>query len=150
MATWSGPATMNPALYLALLIVTCGYAFARGRGDERTSGAVCIAASILTPILLSPLTARYTHIESGVLLIDGAVLAAFTLVALRSDRFWPLWLAGLQLTTTLAHLLKAIEFELVPYAYAAAGRFWGYPILLVLAVGTWRGHQRRMREQEAA
>ena len=70
------------------------------------------------------------------------VFAIFTLVALRSDRFWPLWISGLQLTATLGHALKAIEFDLVPIAYAVSLRFWSYPILIILAVGTWRSRQR--------
>ena len=118
-------------------------------GHERLTAAVCIAASILTPIVLSPIAERYARIESGELLIDCAVLAAFTLVALRSDRFWPLWLAGLQLTTSLAHFLKAVHLDMMPSAYAVAERFWSYPILIILAVGTWRGHRRRMREGES-
>jgi hypothetical protein len=141
---------MNPILYWSLLAITCGYALVRGQGDERIAASVCIAASFLTPIVLSPIAGRYTHIESGELLVDCAVLAAFTLVALRSDRFWPLWLAGLQLTTSLAHFLKAIHLDLMPQAYAAAERFWSYPILIILAVGTWRGHRRRMRERQTA
>jgi hypothetical protein len=140
---------MNPILYWSLLALTCGYALIRGRSDERLTAVVCIAASLLTPIVLSPIAERYTHIESGELLIDCAVLAAFTLVAVRSDRFWPLWLAGLQLTTSLAHFLKAVHLDLMPSAYAAAERFWSYPILIILAIGTWRGHRRRMREQKA-
>ena len=51
----------------------------------------------------------YAHVEGGALLVDLAVLAAFVAVALRSDRFWPLWVAGLQLTTSVAHFLKAID-----------------------------------------
>jgi len=80
------------------------------------------------------------------LAVDLLTLGAFTFVALRSDRFWPLWISGLQLTTSIAHVLKAIDPELVPIAYAAAGRFWSYPILLILAVGTWRT-SRRMQLQ---
>ena len=34
------------------------------------------------------------------MLVDLAVLAGFVTVALRSKRFWPLWVAGLQLTTS--------------------------------------------------
>ena len=71
-------------------------------------------------------------------------LAAFTYVALRSDRFWPLWISGLQLTTSVGHVLKAIDSHLVPFAYGAALRVWSYPILIILAVAVWRG-QRRMR-----
>jgi len=141
---------MNPYLYWSLLALTCGYALVRGKSEERLAATVCIVASILTPIVLSPIAERYTHIESGELLIDCAVLAAFTLVALRSDRFWPLWLAGLQLTTSLAHFLKAVHLDLMPQAYAAAEKFWSYPILIILAVGTWRGHRRRIRDQEPA
>ena len=49
---------------------------------------------------------------------------------------------GLQLTTTLGHGLKAIDLDLLPQAYAAAVHFWGYPIFLIIVVGTWRSHQR--------
>ena len=56
-----------------------------------------------------------------------------------------LWIAGLQLTTShVAHCMKAIQLDLMPQAYAAAARFWVYPILLILVIGTWRGHRRRV------
>jgi hypothetical protein len=43
-------------------------------------------------------------------------------------------------------VLKALDSQLVPLAYAAALRFWAYPILIILAIGTWRS-QRRARNQ---
>ena len=76
------------------------------------------------------------------MLVDLAVLTGFVVVALRSKRFWPLWVAGLQLTTSIGHLLKGVDQELLPRAYGAALQFWSYPILLILAVGTYRRHQR--------
>ena len=30
-------------------------------------------------------------------------------------------------------------------AYGAALQFWSYPILLILAIGTYRQHQRRLQ-----
>ena len=30
---------------------------------------------------------------------------------------------------------------------AAALRFWGYPILIILVVGTWRQHRRLLKEE---
>jgi hypothetical protein len=77
------------------------------------------------------------------------VLTAFVFIALNSDRFWPLWVAGLQLVTSFAHFLKALDPGLVPQAYGAAVRFWSYPILIILAVATWRGHRRRAVAAEA-
>jgi len=132
--------------FSALLLGACGYAFWRGRADERLTAAVCISASLASIALAGPASLRYSQIELGVLAVDLLTLGAFTFVALRSDRFWPLWISGLQLTTSIAHVLKAIDPELVPIAYAAAGRFWSYPILLILAVGTWRT-SRRMQLQ---
>ena len=40
----------------------------------------------------------YSGLETSDLIVDTFVLVSFVLIALRSDRFWPLWVAGLQLT----------------------------------------------------
>jgi hypothetical protein len=141
---------MSPHLYWTLLALTCGYAFIRGGRDERVVAIVCAVASILTAFVLSPWSQRYSQIESGELVVDLVVLAAFVAVALRSDRFWPLWVAGLQLTSSLAHLMKGINLELLPQAYAAATKFWSYPILFIILVGTWRSHQRDRNESRAS
>ena len=63
-------------------------------------------------------------------------------IALVSSRFWPLWAAGFQLTVSMSHLMKAVDLDLLPKAYAAAAVFWSYPILLVIVVGTWRTNRR--------
>ena len=86
----------------------------------------------------------YERVEIGVFIVDAATFAGFAFIALRSERFWPLWLSGLQLTTVFAHLMKAIQLDLMPQAYAAAARFWVYPIFLVIVIGTWRGYRRRV------
>ena len=134
-------------LYWAFLFLVCGYAFWRGRTDERMAATVALVATIATHFAISPLRDRYSVEETGVMLVDLATFAAFTFIALRSHRFWPLWIAGLQLTSTTAHLFKAIHFDLLPKAYAAALVFWSYPILIILAVGTWRSHQRRLEAE---
>jgi hypothetical protein len=128
-------------IYTILLLGVCGYAFWRGRKDERLAAAVCLIASVASLALLGPARLRYSGVELGVLAVDLFTLAAFTYVALRSDRFWPLWISGLQLTTSVGHVLKAIDSHLVPFAYAAALRVWSYPILIILAVAVWRGQR---------
>lgn len=135
---------MIPLLYWSILTLTCGYALLRGRVDERVAAGMCIGASIISVLVLSPMSVRYTSLEEGEMAVDLIVFAVFLMVALRSDRFWPLWITGLQLTTILAHLLKAIDFKLLPAAYGAAERFWSYPILIVIAVGAWRQHRRSL------
>ena len=140
---------MSPHLYWTLLALTCGYALIRGGRDERIVAIVCLVASVLTAFVLSPWGHRYSQIEAGEMLVDLTVLAVFVAVALRSDRFWPLWIAGLQLTSSLAHLLKGINIDLLPQAYEAATKFWSYPILLIIAAGTWRRQQRTRHEARA-
>jgi hypothetical protein len=81
------------------------------------------------------------------MIVDLATLSLFVAVALRSGRFWPLWVAGLQLTTSMGHLLKAMAPGLLPVAYGAALRVWSYPILIILALGTWRCQRRTRAER---
>lgn len=141
---------LSPSAYFIVLLLVSAYAFIRGRSDERIAASICILASVASVIAMSPLAGRYSQVEVGVLLVDVLTLVGFTYVALRSDRFWPLWIAGLQLTTLVAHVLKAIELDLVPHAYAAAARFWVYPIFLIIVVGTWRSHHRAREEARAS
>lgn len=133
---------MRMVFYWSLLALTCGYAIWRGRREERVAAVVCIVASLMMPFVLGPFAERYVGVEVGAVLVDLAVLAAFVTIALQSERFWPLWIAGLQLTTMLSHVLKTIHFELLPWAYGAAEHFWSYPILVIIAIGTWRAHRR--------
>ena len=132
----------GPFIFIPLLLAVCLYAIWRGGADERVVATTCLAGTAATLLAVSPLHQRYTGVEEGLMLVDLAVLAGFITVALRSKRFWPLWVAGLQLTTSLGHLLKGIDQELLPKAYGAALQFWSYPILIILAVGTYRRHRR--------
>ncbi len=141
---------MLPRYYFfwALLLLTFAYALWRGRGDEKIAAGVALLATVATQFVMLPPALRYSGLQTGLVAIVIAVLAAFVAIALRSKRFWPLWVAGLQLTNSMSHLMKGIETDLLPQAYAAAAVFWSYPILIILAVGTWRGHRRRMRDRE--
>jgi hypothetical protein len=135
----------GPFIFGPLLLAVCIYALWRGGADERVVALTCLAGTAATMLVISPLRQRYAGVEEGLLLVDMAVLAGFITVALRSKRFWPLWIAGLQLTTSIGHLLKGIDQDLLPRAYGAALQFWGYPIVIILAVGTYRRHRRQQR-----
>lgn len=147
---WSGRHVMSAQhiFFWAILLLTCGYALWRGRSDERTVASVCLLATVATRFAVSPLQDRYTSVETGLMIIDLLVLLAFVWIALTSQRFWPLWVAGLQLTNSISHLMKLADIQLLPRAYGAAAAMWSYPILLILAVGTWRSHRRSIAIQQ--
>ena len=132
-------------IFWAIVILICAYAWWRGGREERIAATTCLLATIATHFVISPLAVRYTRVEDGLFAIDIAVLIAFVAIALYSTRFWPLWAAGFQLTVSMSHMLKGIDLDLLPRAYAAAAVFWSYPILLVIVVGTWR--RKRKVEQ---
>lgn len=136
---------LPPILSALILIAICGYAFVAGGREHKIVAAVSATASIVSVGVMGPVDQRYGGVEIGVLIVDLAVLAAFVAIALRSERFWPLWIAGLQLTTSFSHAAKAVNITLLPQAYAAAARFWVYPILLILFIATVR-HAMRLRE----
>ena len=146
---WSGRNLMISRFYIfwAILLLTCGYALWRGRSDERIVALVCLLATLATRFLISPLQVRYASVESGLLMIDLLALLAFIWIALTSQRFWPLWVAGLQLTNSVSHIMKLADVDLMPRAYGAAAALWSYPILLILAIGTWRCHRRGTQDQ---
>jgi hypothetical protein len=137
-------------LFWVLLVVSCGYALWRGRKYERIAALVFVTATILSIIGHSPLRGRYLELEASDLIVDSAVLVVVMTIALVSDRFWPVWAAGLQLVDSMSHVMKAIDADLVPTVYGAAERFWSYPILLILFIGAWRQHRRTSAGREAA
>ena len=125
-------------IYWAILLLICAYAFWRGQQEERVAAAACLVATVVTVWVIPPVALRYRALDPGQLTIDAAMLVTFVAIALRSKRFWPLWVAGLQLTMSTSHLMKAIDANLLPQAYAAAAVIWSYPILLIIFVATWR------------
>src|SRR5438094_37961 len=120
---WSGRIPMNSMLrmilFWLLLVVACGYALWRGRKYERIAALVFVSATVISILGHSPHD-RYVAVEATDLIVDTFVLVAVVAIALASDRFWPLWIAGLQLVDSTSHLLKAIHADLLPQVYGAA------------------------------
>ena len=129
---------LPPIVFWSLLVIVCACAMLRGRADERVAAGACAAATLLTHFVLGPLKIKYSGVEHGLVALDLAMLAIFLAIALRSSRFWPLWVAGLQLTMSMAHVMKAVDAHLMPRVYAAAAVFWSYPILFIILIACWR------------
>src|SRR4030095_8977595 len=91
----------GPIIFGPMLLAVCLYAWFRGGGDERIVAAPCLGGTRATMLVISPLSHRYSGVEEGLLLVDLGVLTGFVTVALRSNRFWPLLGAGVQLTHSL-------------------------------------------------
>jgi hypothetical protein len=71
------------------------------------------------------------------------MLVALFALALSAERLWPLWVTALQLIGTAGHAAELASPEVIREAYAFVMAFWSYPMLALLAFGTWN-HQRRL------
>lgn len=124
---------MITILFLALLFGTCVFALVRGRSDERMAAVAMLLAAVLSPVAMA---SGYASPEIGVLAIDIGLLAFLMLLAMKSDRFWPLWAAGFHIVGTTIHLATFVDADIWPPAYANAQAFWAWPVLAALLTGT--------------
>jgi hypothetical protein len=134
---------INMVFYNALLIACWAYALRRGGTPEKMGATILAIGSFLTMATISDRTVSHRSVEVGVLIVDLLCLAAFLALALRADRFWPLWVAALQMIGTAGHAVKYVDPEIVRRAYALILIIWAYPMIMLLIAGTWR-HQRRL------
>ena len=84
-------------LALSVLFSSAATAWKWGGLDERLASTGFIIATLVTPLVNS---SNYGNPETGVLLVDGLLLAGLLVLAMRSDRFWPMWAAAFQLVGT--------------------------------------------------
>lgn len=123
------------------------YGLKYGGGPERAVVLAEAAALFLTitAIHFLPQAADFTGLANALALIDLGLLAAFAAIALRANRLWTIVLAGLQLSTVLVHVSKALVPALPAASYAIFEQFWAWPVLLTTAIGTQR-HRARVRK----
>lgn len=119
---------------LFAVLSSCGMAFRWGGLDERLAAFGFITATAASQLVAPQ---QYAGIETTLLTIDTTLLVALVILALRSDRFWPMWAAAFQLVGTTVHLASVTETGDFAWAYAVGLIFWSYPVLIALAAGTW-------------
>jgi hypothetical protein len=127
------------------LIVVTAYALAAGGRPERVGVlAYAVSAEVTYAILESHRSYRWQQVEFGIFLVDVVTFLFFVLLALRSDRFWPIWASAFLGLGVLGHVARwaAGGAEVFWYAYAVSLTIWSYPIMLVMAIGAFN-HARR-------
>lgn len=130
-------------LSIILQLLTSGYAWWKGGAPERIVALLMLAAYALSMAVQSQFSNRFYGVEAGIFLVDGVMLLALLAVALRAERFWPIWMTGLQAVAVAAHLAKMVSPAVMPVAYATMLAFWSFPMMAILVIGTYR-HSRRM------
>jgi hypothetical protein len=130
--------------FTATLLACLAYVLTVGGKPERLAILAQLAAFLLTVIILSFRWTPFEHFPVALALVDVLLAAILTLLALKANRLWPIILAGMQVATVFAHLAKALGFPLPAAGYAIFVQFWGWPMLIVTAVGAYK-HRARIR-----
>jgi len=121
-------------LALTAVAVSCIFALKMGGFDERLTAVVLILAVVASNIVGQ---GSYANTEIAVLGVDVTLFVVLLLLALRSDRFWPMWAAAFQLVGTMVHIGSMSQTGDFAWAYYVALIFWTYPVVLALMAGTW-------------
>ncbi len=135
---------MEPFISLSFLVLTCVVAWRLGGPPERMATLLLATAAILSLFVASSGATLFTEIEWGLFAVDGILAAGLVWLALWADRYWPLWLASLQLVSLCMHPAYIMSQHKMAFAYAIACIVWSYPMLAILALGAWR-HAARNR-----
>ena len=130
--------------YLSLLIACSAYAGLKGGAPERIGIAIVAANAVLSFVAVSAPAVRFRGVEIGVFVVDVAAFLAFVPLALYANRFWTIWVSALLGLGLVGHLAMLLRPQVIPWAYAVVLSIWSYPILLLIALGTY-AHLQRLR-----
>ena len=130
-----------------LTVILCVLAFWKGGGPEKAIASTLAGMWLVDQAVhvVLQLQGATVAIPVGHLVIDIAATVAFVWTALVANRVYPLWIAGLQLISTLAHLVRMLQPSISQSAVAILMVSPSYFEILVFAIGTWC-HLRRLKQ----
>jgi uncharacterized membrane protein (UPF0136 family) len=126
-------------IYGVLMWVVTIYAFRRGGWAEKLAASGIVSNSYLTALLVSPPDIMFHQFERAVALLDLALLVLLGIIALRSRKFWPMWLAAFQGVTVLSHLAPYVHVS--PWVYFRAVALWSWVMWIVLGFAVYQHHR---------
>lgn len=116
------------------LMIVCVLAVWRGRDEERLASAGLLAAWAISMVAFR---SRSEDTQWAIFTIDFGLFCLYAVIAMRSPRFWPLFLAGFGLLMVVTHLAHALDTGISGWAYWTAARLWNYLCLLTIGYGAW-------------
>lgn len=133
-------------LFTLLILASSAYAFLAGGRDGRWATTMLLGAALAT-IPASKLNPSWGSTHFGVLGVDLALLAGLVWLALRTDRYWPIWLAALHLGAVATHLATLIGSQ-DPAIYRMLQTFWSIPMQIILPLGIALDRRRGLHHDE--
>lgn len=136
-------------LFWTLMFASCGYAVVLGGWEGKCTTAIIVLATSLTVLSNRWLDVHWHETNVTVFIVDVLTLLAMYLVAVRSHRWWPLWVAAFQLNSVAAHLATVISPQFSNLVYQGYEGLWAIPGQLVMVVGIFRDRLWKYRYEFA-
>jgi len=126
--------------FIMALILCVGYASINGGRTGKAGACIFLAATVLSAAAASR-NPTWASTSYGLFAVDIGCLFALILLAINSNRFWPIWALGFQTVAVATHIATMWIPDIVPASYQALLSFWAVPILWVMVTGTRKDRQ---------
>jgi hypothetical protein len=134
--------TILLAFYSALLLCAA-YVSVNGGRTGKAGSAIFILATMLSAAAVQ-MNPSWAGTSLGLFAVDAGCLLALLILALMSNRFWPIWALGFQTAAVATHLATLSIPDAVPKSLQALLSFWTIPILWVMVAGTHKDLQYKL------
>jgi hypothetical protein len=125
-------------LLWAMMVASCSYAVLFGGWEGKCMATVIAIAALVTAFWdISP-GLRGSYVDLAPLSINLATLIAMYLIAAYSWRWWPLWVAAIQLNIAVAHLAALFSPPLSTLLSQGPEGCWALPGLALMVLGIFR------------
>ncbi|MBA2466183.1 MAG: hypothetical protein H0V46_01080 [Sphingomonas sp.] len=132
--------------FLLFFAFVIAFASWRGGAPERlTAVAYVIALAGSASVGVIEMPGAFRTVPMLILAVDCLLLLALCLLAVRANRWWPIMTAACALVAVLVHAAKLLDTAMIPNGYAFLVTIWSWPMVALLAIGTW-AHRRRLAE----
>lgn len=121
----------------------CGLAIWRGGWPERTVAITLLVTMVLTPLVQTG--AGEDGLEVGMFLLDTFFMLVVIAVALKSDRWWPLFCGAFAMLAATSHLARTLDDQIGEFSYISATVMWSYGTVYALGAGVWELEWRKRR-----
>ncbi|MDO7841830.1 hypothetical protein [Sphingomonas immobilis] len=131
--------------FLIWLTMCCGLAALVGGAAERRAAALLVLAYVASFIAARIRAhSQYTAVYYDAWIIDLLLLIALYVLAIRSTRFWPMWLVAIHVLAVIAHLLRVIDPLMMFEGYYGIINLAGWPMAGIVGIAAFR-HRYRVR-----
>jgi hypothetical protein len=128
-------------------LIACFLAMRMGGRDEAYGALIFLIGSLTTLGYVLLFGATWAKPEIGLLVIDLIMMLAFIHLALISDRFWPMWIAGFHLVSLAVYAASFVAINVIPWVFATGVVFWAWPtkLTLIIAIYEYRAQKEHGR-----